>query len=225
GQAIHRHGLEKHMKRSRVVTKTDTSDESNLQRREQILAEAAKLFYERGYAATSVRDIANATGLLPGPRSYYVKSKEELFLEVHRLGMKALLDAAHGACIGIDDPWSKLEAIAVAHSRVLLEDRGLMIMVAPLFSAEFASLKDEIIRQRTEYEVVIDNVIAELDLSEDIDRRLFRLQFLGALNWAQTWYSPDGKRTAAGIGARRVRLLRPAVYGHPPIEESCEIAS
>jgi AcrR family transcriptional regulator len=213
------------MKRSRVVTKTDTSDESNLQRRDQILAEAAKLFYERGYAATSVRDIANATGLLPGSLYYYVKSKEELFLEVHRLGMKALLDAAHGACIGIDDPWSKLEAIAVAHSRVLLEDRGLMIMVAPLFSAEFASLKDEIIRQRTEYEVVIDNVIAELDLSEDIDRRLFRLQFLGALNWAQTWYSPDGKRTAAEIGAHLVRLLRPAVDGHPPIEEACEIAS
>jgi AcrR family transcriptional regulator len=206
---IHPRGSEKHMKRSKADAKADASDESNLQRRDQILAEAAKLFYKRGYAATSVRDIANATGLLPGSLYYYVKSKEELFLEVHKLGMKALLDAAREACSGIDDPWEKLEAIAVAHSRVLLEDKGLMIMVAPLFSAEFASLKDEIIRQRTEYEGVIDNVIAGLNLAEGTNRRLFRLQFLGALNWAQTWYRADGAMSAAEIGAHLVLLLRP----------------
>ena len=84
-------------------------------------------------------------------------------------------------------------------------------LVAPLFSAEFASLKDEIIRQRTEYEVVIDKVIAELDLEEGVDRKLLRLQFLGALNWSQTWYRPGGKLTAAEVGAHLVRLLKGSV--------------
>jgi TetR/AcrR family transcriptional regulator, cholesterol catabolism regulator len=69
-------------------------------RRQEIVATAAHLFAERGYAATSFRDIAASVGLLKGSLCYYAPSKEELLVEiiaaVHDRGAAIVREAARG---------------------------------------------------------------------------------------------------------------------------------
>ena len=51
-------------------------------RRESILEAASLLFAERGYAQTSIQDIADKVGVLKGSLYYYVQSKEELLYQL-----------------------------------------------------------------------------------------------------------------------------------------------
>jgi hypothetical protein len=50
--------------------------------------------------------------------------------------------------------------------------------------------------------------VDELDLPETIDRKIFRLHFLGALNWIPTWYRSGSRLTPAEIGRQLVTMLR-----------------
>src|SRR2546428_2579206 len=67
-------------------------------REEEILSAAARIFREKGYHGTSVRDIAESVGLLKGSLYHYIRSKEELLA---RLFAGAL-----------EDTIAELEAIA-----------------------------------------------------------------------------------------------------------------
>ena len=52
------------------------------QRWDEIIHAAASIFYEKGYEATSLQDIASAVGLLKGSIYYYIDTKEDLLYEL-----------------------------------------------------------------------------------------------------------------------------------------------
>ena len=58
-----------------------------------ILDVAAKLFREKGYAATSMRDIAAAVGMLPGSIYYHFPAKEDLLVAVYADGVRMISDS------------------------------------------------------------------------------------------------------------------------------------
>lgn len=53
-------------------------------RRKEIVAASARVFYTKGYEATTIQDIADAVGILKGSLYYYISSKEDLLFEVIR---------------------------------------------------------------------------------------------------------------------------------------------
>ena len=68
--------------------------------RTRILREATRLFAEKGYAATSVREVVEASGCTKPALYYYFKSKDALFLEVDLEGVQRLtrqVDSGAGA--------------------------------------------------------------------------------------------------------------------------------
>lgn len=181
---------------------------ANMDRRQVIVATSAKLFADNGFDRTSIRDIASAAGILSGSLYYYFKSKEEIFLEVHTQGMEKLTEAVTAAIATADTPWDRLEEVAAAHSRVLLESEGFMLMVVPHFPKGIDAQLRVLMEQRKTYETLIAKVIADIDFPPSVKPNLFRLQFFGALNWAQTWYRPGGDMTPDEIGRHFVRTLR-----------------
>jgi AcrR family transcriptional regulator len=52
------------------------------ERWEEIIRAAARIFYEKGYEATSLQDIASAVGLLKGSIYYYIETKEDMLYEL-----------------------------------------------------------------------------------------------------------------------------------------------
>ena len=82
-----------------ALANTELSD-----RHRDILEAAAGLFAERGYAATSVRDIGERVGLLGGSLYHYIKSKEALFVRIHDMALQVAEDRIRAAIAGVADP-------------------------------------------------------------------------------------------------------------------------
>ena len=172
-----------------------------------ILDAAARLFAEKGYGATSMRDISGAVGSLHGSLYYHFASKDELLVEVYAEGVRRIKAALAPALAQPGDPWQRLENVCAAHLVGLLEDSDygqVVIRVRPDDAPEAAS---RLVALRDEYEQAFSRAIQDLPLPPRTDRRALRLMLLGALNWSQTWYRP-GRESPQVLARRFVRLLR-----------------
>jgi AcrR family transcriptional regulator len=194
--------------RAQTSGRENSEEASANDRRQQILHAAAKLFGSRGFDATTIRDIASAAGILGGSIYYYFESKEDIFLAVHSAGMEAITNAVVEAIAQHEEPWDQLEAAAVAHCNALLSSSELPVIVSPYYTESLKAYRKQLVAQRDRYDKIIAGIIDKLDLPPEVDRRIFRLHFLGALNWLPTWYRPKSRMSAAEIGRQLVAMLR-----------------
>lgn len=173
----------------------------------QVLDAAARLFRERGYAVTSMRDIGAAAGMLAGSLYYHFASKDDLLVAVYAEGVRRIGAAVEAALAASVEPWDRLERACAAHLTALLDDSDygqVVIRVRPDDAPDAAA---RLIALRDGYERLFARALDDLPLRHRGDRRALRLLLLGALNWSQTWYRP-GRDSPAALARQFVRLLR-----------------
>jgi AcrR family transcriptional regulator len=176
-------------------------------RRAQIVRESARLFRERGYEGTSVRDIAAATGLQSGSWVYHFGTKQEILRAVMEEGLRRALERIEVIAARGGRARTRFEALVHAHLETLLAPGQDFI---PVLLYDWRSLdaaaRPAIVALQARYEAVWDGVIDELRRSGDWagPTPVDRLLMFGALNWIAHWYRPGG---ALGIPA----LARQAV--------------
>jgi AcrR family transcriptional regulator len=83
---------------------------------ERILLAAAKLFNERGFAATTTTEVAKTAGIGTGTLFLYVRTKEELFVEVFRSDVGSAWDDAFAS---VDPEASLLDQLCRAFFTVI----------------------------------------------------------------------------------------------------------
>jgi TetR/AcrR family transcriptional regulator, cholesterol catabolism regulator len=163
----------------------------------QILEAAAQMFHERGYADTSVQDVANAVGLLKGSLYYYIDSKEDLLfrvLEDVHAQAKQILDVVPEMDV---PPLERLAAYVRGHIEFNLRN----IEKVAVYYHDFAQLKPErraeIVTTRKRYEEFVIGLIEEAqaggEVDPGLDAHVAAYSVLGMLNWVYTWYRPGGK--------------------------------
>ncbi len=173
-------------------------------RRREIEDVASSLFRERGYAATSVRDIARALDIQGASLYAHVASKEEvLWSIVDRTAARfesaaAAIEADHGPDPSRDpaDPAALLAALVRAHVRVVTDGIG----PATVFVHEWRSLgparRAEVVERRDRYEARFRAAIAagvRTAAFAPVDPRVGAAFILTALNGLVGWYRPDGR--------------------------------
>jgi AcrR family transcriptional regulator len=165
-------------------------------RREALLEAAAELFGSRGYEGTSMRDIASAVGMLPGSVYYHFRSKDDLLLEVHREGVRHFHEALDTALAAAGtDPRERFLAASRAHLATLLDGSRYAQIVTPEFTRSVPpEMRREMIADRDRYEARFIELIDALPLPPGTDRRIFRLGYFGAINWAVNWFAPGQYR-------------------------------
>jgi AcrR family transcriptional regulator len=175
-----------------------------LNRREDILVAAAELFRSKGFEGATMRDIASAVDMRSGSVFYHFESKEDLFFAVYESGIAQITQAVRSAVAGVSDPWARLEAACVAHLRTLLKSP---FSVAPSLSQVAVRLRPTLIKARHEYDDIFKSIIESLPLSPTINRKLMRLQILGALNWTPYWFK-EGKTGVDQIARHLILMIR-----------------
>ena len=195
---------------AKVRNSAQRTGTAGAERREFILKVAARLFAEKGYDSTTMRDVAVKSGILAGSIYYHFASKEELYVEVVTEALDSLL-AAVSASIGTEsDPWRQFEIMAETHADVLLSSPEIARIFTPQYFHILGSKsRRKIVSRRNEYEALIASIVDRLDLPEGTDRTIFRLFFLGALNWATFWYRPSSDYTPRQLGRSLAAVMKP----------------
>jgi TetR/AcrR family transcriptional regulator, cholesterol catabolism regulator len=176
--------------------------------RQRIIAAAAELFATHGFEATSIRDIANAVEMTNAALYYHFASKEDLYVVVHECGTRSVSETVTAAFVACDDPWDRLEAAGGAHCAAFFNNEGSRTIVSAHYAPSLATLIPALIAQRDSYEAIFTELVAALDLPAEIDRTLFRLHILGALNSMAVWFKSDGELSAEDMGRQIIRHLR-----------------
>lgn len=180
------------------------------ERKTQIAEKATRLFRERGYAATSMRDLASAIGIEAASLYNHVRSKEEL---LHRICFE-LADAFFQARNEVESlhlaPPVKLRLAIEKHVDVITTHRD----ASAVFQHEWRHLSEpdlSVFRSmRDEYENYFANILREgvqKGHFRPADEKLSVLSLLSSLNWLYDWYRPDGSLKAHEIAAHQAELF------------------
>ena len=164
-------------------------------RRRQIEDVASALFSERGYAATSMRDIARALDLQGGSLYAHIPSKEAVLWSIVDDAARRFHAAVRPVADGPGPATERLRAMIHAHVLVLAES----LERASVYLFEWTFLgperREQVARSRAAYQALFEQVIAEGRAAgelADADGKLAAIFVLSALNGLPRWYRPDG---------------------------------
>src|SRR5919199_6016289 len=161
-------------------------------RREELTQIAARLFAEKGYAGTSLADLAGELGVQKPSLYHHIASKEDLLWEVASDGATAFhaaLDAVPEA-----NAADRIRLALRAHLAVV----AAQLDVATVFLREWrhpeGERREQFVAERRRYEERIRELFRDgvegSELRTDLDVPTAALLFLSAANWAYTWLRP-----------------------------------
>jgi AcrR family transcriptional regulator len=167
--------------------------------RRQILDRTAKLLRTNGYASTSLRDIASASGMKAGSIYYHFASKEELAeivmtegIELVRATVKAALTAQPPG----SDPLDDIAVAMKAHLRALRASGDYASANIRCFAHVPPEMRGRLRKVRQQYEAdwrkLLDKARNEGWLAEAIDDDALRYSLFGVMNWTLEWLRSGG---------------------------------
>lgn len=184
---------------------------ANLSRKEQVIRSAAELFREKGYAASSMRDLAQKLGIEAASLYSHIKSKEEI---LHSL----CFDMASEFRKSLDEV-EKLKAPAneklklgiIGHVRVMAKD----LTASAVFMNEHRHLSQPSLRDflllRINYinrfKAIIEDGIRKGEFKESIDTKLAVMTLFSSLNWMPMWYDPTTAIDPTELGKQLAEML------------------
>lgn len=178
--------------------------------RGRLLHEAARLFRDKGYERTTVRDLAAAVGIQSGSLFHHFRTKEDILravmVETIRLNT-ALMQAAMEAATTHRD---KLQALIRAELESINGQTGEAMAVLVF---EWRSLSEAsqayVLELRDIYEQLWLDVLDALrkDGVLAADPFVVRRLLTGALSWTVTWYRPDGGLTLDDLTEQVVAMM------------------
>lgn len=187
--------------------------------REAIFAAATRLFGERGYAGTTIRDIAKAVGILPGSLYAHIQSKEAVLLEIIEGGVDRF-NSAVDRIEALDlTPTDALRHAIREHLRIVADNPGRTLIVFHQWRFLDDDNRDRLLSKRDHYEAFFVRTvragIAQGEFGPDLDAKVTVLAILGALNWTPEWLSPDGPAAPAEVADKIADGLLQGVFRRP----------
>jgi AcrR family transcriptional regulator len=178
-------------------------------KRERILEEAVKLFYERGFNGTTLDDIAAELGVTKPFIYTHFRSKVELLAALCRPTIELSLAAVQSAAEGPGTPTERLHRGIIDFTHVILSRQA---NIAIYFREEKNLAKealDDINALRKQFDRLLSQLLREGAASGDFhlaDVDLTALAIGGMISWAYTWHRPSGRLALAELCERMADL-------------------
>ncbi|GAA4595012.1 TetR/AcrR family transcriptional regulator [Planotetraspora phitsanulokensis] len=191
---------------------SESTAAARAERRAELLATAAEVFASRGYASTTVREVADAAGMLGGSLYYHFDSKESMVdevLSVFLTDMWAAYDAVIASGLDARDTFRALIAESfrtIDRHRpavVIYQNESKHLATNP----RFAYLTDSQRRFRAMWLSVLDRGVMEGVFRADLDTGLI-YRFTRDTVWlAASWYRSDGRLSADEIARQYMAMV------------------
>jgi AcrR family transcriptional regulator len=183
----------------------------NLSRKEQVIRSAAELFREKGYAASSMRDLAQKLGIEAASLYSHIKSKEEILQSLcfdMASEFRKSLDEVEKQKVSASE---KLKNGIIGHIQVMAKD----LIASAVFMNEHRHLSQPYLRDflllRINYinrfKDIIEEGMRKGEFKENIDKKLAVMTLFSSLNWMPQWYDPNSNIDSLSIGQQLADML------------------
>lgn len=183
----------------------------NLSRKEQVIRSAAELFREKGYAASSMRDLAQKLGIEAASLYSHIKSKEEILqhlcFDMAAEFRKSLMEVEKKNVSASE----KLKLGIIGHIQVMAKD----LTASAVFMNEHRHLSQPFLREflllRINYinrfKTIIEEGARTGEFKDTIDKKLAVMTLFSSLNWMPMWYDPSSKIDPQNLGQQLADML------------------
>ena len=188
------------------------SEVINLSRKEQVIRKAAELFREKGYAAASMRDLAQKLGIEAASLYSHIKSKEEILhtlcFDMAAEFRRSLEEVEKDQTVTASE---KLRKGIIGHIQVMAKD----LTASAVFMNEHRHLSQPSLRDflllRINYinrfKTIIEEGVAKNEFKSTIDKKLAVMTLFSSLNWMPMWYDPDAAIEPEELGRQLADML------------------
>jgi len=184
------------------------NNESN--RREELLRVSAKLFREKGFDGTSIRDISAAAGMHSGSPFYHFKTKQDILVAVMEQGLaEGLRKTEEVMALALPSEQKLTQLIRTQLGTILEEGNDFIPVLLYDWRSLTSANRRRIVAMKDRYDALWQEVIDELKRDGHMpgDAQLVRLLILGAVNWAGTWYRAGGRLSLDDVAEGAARLF------------------
>ena len=165
-------------------------------KREDILRSASLVISRQGYHNATMEDIAAELLMTKGALYYYFKNKEELLYRCHYLILTEAKERMEEIVRAEVASVEKMRMALRHHIEVAIREKEVFNLIVKPETTFSEDNIPEIIEKRDDYAKLFDRIIdegVERGEFEVPEKKMSRMIILGATNWIQVWYSPDGK--------------------------------
>ncbi|MFQ5966226.1 MAG: TetR/AcrR family transcriptional regulator [Acidimicrobiia bacterium] len=174
-------------------------------RKEDVVRAAGRLFAERGFHGTSMRDLGTELGLEGSSLYSHIDGKNELLVEVITRGAAMFQGLADAVLATDDSPERQLRALIVGHVQIVVDhlDEARTFLNEARFLPE--PEHSSVVEMRRRYQGAFTQVIQEGSRGgiwrQGLDPQLAAIFVLSVLNALDRWYRPTGRRSPSEIAA------------------------
>lgn len=170
---------------------------------QRLVQAAIEAFADRGFHATTTRDIATRVGLSPAALYVHFPSKQALLAEISIVGHEAALDLVERSVTGPPTPLARVQAVIRAFTAWHAERHRVARVVQHELTALAEADRQRVLEIRRQIEAVVEAQLSAGNASGEMDvpdtRAVARALLSLSVDVAR-WYDPRGSRSAEQIG-------------------------
>ncbi len=188
------------------------------ERRERVLKTAARIFAEKGYHSTTMRDLSRAMEMSLAGIYHYVKGKDELLYLIQLHCFTQMLEGARAALAGVADPRDSLERFIRHHITFFAGHMSEM----KVLSHEAESLTGEHLEAvnalKRQYVALLTDLVLDAGAGREgeIDASVAAYALFGMINWIYNWYDPAGPVSPDALAEQFARLFLTGLLAPAP---------
>jgi AcrR family transcriptional regulator len=190
-------------KNSRASTKAKRSDAPLRPKEREIYDVAARIFYEKGYAATTNQDVANEVGMLKGSLYYYIDSKEDLLFGVMRTAYDSIGDHLVQISNFEGNELERLRFFIAGYVQLVIKNRVPLAVLERDMRSLSPRRRREVVNWRDDYESVLRDLLRAGQeagvVRRTIDVNMQSILIFTQMHGLNNWYKPSGARSPTEI--------------------------
>ena len=181
------------------------------QKLEHILRTSARIFAEKSYHSTSMRDISRETSVSLSGLYHYCKSKEELLYLIQDNCFGRVLESLERRLRGVDDPLTKLRIFIENHLSFFAANMAEMKVLSHEAESLEGDLHTHVSSKKDKYTKLARRILKEIQqqqkVEQQIDLTVATYALFGMMNWIYNWYDPQGKLKVSELVSNVTRLF------------------
>jgi AcrR family transcriptional regulator len=182
------------------------------QKLEFILRTSARIFAEKGFHSTSMRDIARETKVSLAGLYYYCKSKDELLFLIQDNCFGRVLERLEARLRETNDPVERFRLVVENHLSFFAANMAEMKVLSHEAESLAGEMYEKVSGKKQQYTRAVRRILSEVHQQRDgsrkkIDLTVATYALFGMMNWIYNWYDPRGTLSVADLVETFARLF------------------